>query len=132
MTTKVLAFAGSARNESFNKRLVKVAAKGAENAGAEVTFLDLKDYDLPIFNEDLEKEGTPEAVKALKKQLIEHDGFLIASPEYNSSVTALLKNAIDWASRPAEGEPMLAAFQGKVAGLMATSPCLRTVPVPCI
>ncbi|USR90628.1 NAD(P)H-dependent oxidoreductase [Phormidium yuhuli AB48] len=123
--TKILAFAGSSRTGSFHKALVKIAAQGAEAAGAEVTLIDLGDYPMPLYNQDLEaKEGFPDSVLAFKKLLKSHHGLLIASPEYNSSITPLLKNAIDWASRPEEGEPPLSltCFRGKVAALMATSP----------
>ena len=120
---KILAFAGSARRESFNKKLVRVAAEEARQAGAEVTVLDLADLPLPIFDQDLEAaEGLPENARKLKALMIEHDGFLISSPEYNSSVTGLLKNAIDWASRREEGEKPLAAFSGKAVALMSASP----------
>lgn len=119
---KILAFAGSARTESFNGKLIEVAAEGARLAGAEVTVLNLKEYPLPIFDEDLEKEGRPDNVAKLKQLFINSNGLLIASPEYNSSITPLLKNTIDWVSRPDEGEPILAAYQGKVAGIMAASP----------
>jgi chromate reductase, NAD(P)H dehydrogenase (quinone) len=123
MTTRILAFAGSLRRESFNKKLVFIAARGAEKAGAEVTVLDLKDFPLPLFDQDLEAEqGMPDLAKKLKKLFIDHDGLLIASPEYNSSITAVLKNAIDWVSRPEPGEPPLVAFQGKAATLMSASP----------
>ena len=120
---KILAFAGSTRAASYNKLLVKVAAAGARAAGAEVTYVDLYDLPLPLFDEDLEaKEGIPENARKLKELMVAHDGFLIASPEYNSSVTAVLKNAIDWVSRPAPGEPGLVAFTDKVAVIMSTSP----------
>ena len=122
-TPKILAFAGSARQDSFNHRLVQVAAEGARSAGADVTVLNLKDYPLPLFDEDLEREAvTPENASKLKQLFLEHDGLLISSPEYNSSITPLLKNTIDWVSRPVEGEPRLAAYQGKVAAIMAASP----------
>lgn len=122
-TIRLLAFAGSSRKDSLNKALVKVAADGARSAGADVMFLDLKDYSLPIFDEDLEKaQGLPESAKKLKKIFIESHGFLIASPEYNSSVSALLKNTLDWISRPNAGEAPLAAFQGKVSALLSASP----------
>jgi chromate reductase len=88
---RILAFAGSARQDSYNKKLVRIAAKGAEQAGAEVTVIDLRDYPLPIFDEDLEKTGTPEIACRLKDLFVRHDGLLIASPEYNSSITAVLK-----------------------------------------
>jgi len=100
-----------------------VAAEGARAAGADMTVLDLKDYPLPLFDEDLEREqGTPENATKLKQSFLDHDGLLIASPEYNSSITPLLKNTIDWVSRPAEGEAPLAAYRSKVAALMAASP----------
>ena len=123
MTPRILAFAGSTRRESFNKKLVAIAAQGAREAGAEVTYIDLKDFQLPLFDQDLEAEqGMPENGKKLKKLFIDHDGLLIASPEYNGSFPAVLKNAIDWVSRPAPGEPSLVAFRGKVAILMSASP----------
>ncbi|MDZ8188041.1 MAG: NAD(P)H-dependent oxidoreductase [Nostoc sp. ChiSLP02] len=124
-TPKILAFAGSTRIDSYNKKLVKIAAAGAKAAGAEVTYLDLRDLPLPLFDEDLEaQEGLPANARTLKDLMISHQGFLIASPEYNSSLTAVLKNAIDWASRPSPNEAPLAltAFAGKVATIMSASP----------
>jgi chromate reductase, NAD(P)H dehydrogenase (quinone) len=122
MVPRILAFAGSTRPESFNKKLVPIAAKGARDAGADVTLIDPKDFPLPLFDQDLETEhGMPENGKKLKTLFIAHDGLLIASPEYNSSITGVLKNAIDWVSRPAPGEPSLVAFRGKVATLMSAS-----------
>lgn len=120
---KILAFAGSSRKKSFNKQLVAIAAKGAEEAGAQVTIVNLEDFDMPIFCEDLEAEkGMHPGGQEFKELLMEHDGFLIASPEYNSSYSALLKNSIDWASRKVGDEKVLGAFKGKVAAIMATSP----------
>ena len=121
---KILAFSGSGRKNSFNQTLVKIAAQGAEAAGATVTVIDLADYPMPIFNQDLEAEqGMPENAHQVKKLMIEHDGFLIASPEYNSTFSPLLKNVIDWASRAeSEDEPSLIAFKGKFVVIMATSP----------
>ncbi len=119
---RILAFAGSSRTDSYNHRLVQIAAEGARNAGADVTVLNLKHYPLPIFDEDLERAAVPENAAKLKQLFLDHDGLLISSPEYNSSVTPLLKNTIDWVSRPAEGEASLAAYRGKVAALMAASP----------
>ena len=122
-TPRVLAFAGSQRAGSFNRQLVQIAAEGARLAGAELTLINLADYSLPLFDQDLEASaGPPENAVRLKKLFIEHQGLLIASPEYNSSVTALLKNTIDWISRSTPGEPALAAFQGKVASLLSASP----------
>lgn len=124
-TPKLLAFAGSTRKGSFNQSLVQIAAAGAREAGADVTYIDFKDYPMPLYNPDLEAEqGFPESVVEFKKLMKAHHGLLVASPEYNSSLTPLLKNAIDWASRPDEGEPPLSltCFRGKVAAVMATSP----------
>jgi NAD(P)H-dependent FMN reductase len=123
ITPKVLAFAGSTRTDSYNKRLVKIAAAGARAAGAEVTLIDLRDFPLPLFDGDLEaREGLPPNGRKLKDLFLAHHGLLIAAPEYNSSITAVLKNAIDWVSRPVPGEAPLACFDGKVAGLMSASP----------
>ncbi|WP_202985782.1 MULTISPECIES: NAD(P)H-dependent oxidoreductase [unclassified Nostoc] len=120
---KILAFAGSTRIDSYNKKLVKIAAAGAKAAGAEVTYIDLRDLPLPLFDEDLEaQKGLPANARTFKDLMISHQGLLIASPEYNSSLTAVLKNAIDWASRPAPNEAPLAAFAGKVASIMSASP----------
>jgi len=122
--TKILAFAGSARTDSFNKKLVSIAAEGAREAGAEVTVIDLADYPMPLFDQDLEAgQGMPENAQAFKTLLMEHDGLLIASPEYNSAFSPLLKNVIDWASRATtENEAPLLAYKGKYAAIMATSP----------
>jgi NAD(P)H-dependent FMN reductase len=122
--TKILFFAGSAREGSLNKKLAKQAAALAEEMGAETTFLDLKDYPMPIYCEGIEAdEGVPENAQTLKDILIDHDGVFVASPEYNSSFSPLLKNVIDWVSRVrGEGEPMLPAYKGKVYALGAASP----------
>ena len=124
MSLRILAFAGSSRRDSFNKRLLKIAASGAEAAGADVTRIDLADYPMPLFNQDLESEqGIPENALKFKRLLIDHDAFIIASPEYNSAFTPLLKNVIDWASRAeSDDEPPLVAFQGKTAVILAASP----------
>ena len=124
MPPRILAFAGSSRRDSFNKRLLKIAASGAEAAGAYVTRIDLADYPMPLFNQDLESEqGIPENALQFKRLLIDHDAFIIASPEYNSAFSPLLKNVIDWASRAeSDDEPPLMAFQGKTAVILAASP----------
>ena len=75
-----------------------------------------------MFSEDLEAASFPAAALELKKRMIAADAILIASPEYNGSISGALKNAIDWASRPREGEASLACFKGKVVGLLAASP----------
>ena len=121
---KILAFAGSTRTASYNKQLVRFAAEAARAAGAEVALLDLRDYPLPLDDGDLEdQQGLPENAKKLKAILREHDAFIIASPEYNSSITAVLKNTIDWVSRSeSDDEPALAAYRGKTAALLSASP----------
>lgn len=123
MTVKLLAFAGSLRKDSYNKKLAKIIAQSAEKAGAEVTLIELNDYPMPLFNEDDEsKDGIhPNALK-FKQLMNESDGFLIASPEYNGAYSGVLKNIIDWASRQADGEGMLESFKGKYATLFSTSP----------
>lgn len=121
---KILAFAGSLREGSYNKLLVKAAAEGARKAGAGVTYLDLRELDLPLYDGDLESSsGLPHGAKRLKSIMLDHDALLIASPEYNSSITGVLKNAIDWASRPAtKDEPPLQCFAGKTAAIVSASP----------
>lgn len=120
---KILAFAGSTRIDSFNKKLVKVATIGAMENGADVTVIDLRDFAMPLYDGDLEqKEEIPSNARKLKDLMLSHQGFLISSPEYNSSISGVLKNTIDWASRPSEGEEPLACFKGKVAGIMSASP----------
>jgi NAD(P)H-dependent FMN reductase len=123
MTVRVLAFAGSARRESLNKRLVRVAAAVARDAGAEVTLLDLDDFEMPVYHGDHEAAGgLPPAARRLREAFLAHDALLISSPENNASVPAALKNAIDWVSRPHAGQNGLVPYQGKVAALLAASP----------
>ena len=120
---KILALAGSTRRESFNKKLAKIVAAGAEAKGASVTFLDLADYPLPLYDGDLEaNEGVPENAVKLMHLFHDAEGFLIASPEYNGSISAVLKNAIDWVSRPPPGNLKLVPYRGKTAALVAASP----------
>lgn len=121
---KILAFAGSTRKESWNKKLLKEAAEVAHGAGAEVTIIDLADYPLPLYDGDLEvAQGVPENAKKLQKLFAEHDGFMIASPDYNGSYSGVLKNMVDWVSRKdKENDPPLEPFKGKVAAIMSASP----------
>lgn len=120
---KIIAFAGSTRIESYNKKLLKAAIFGAREAGAEVTVIDLRDYPLPLYDGDLEdKSGIPENGKKLKEIFNSHHALLLALPEYNSSMSGVFKNTIDWISRQDRGELPLQAFIGKVAGLMSASP----------
>src|SRR5690349_10662962 len=109
---KILAFAGSAREGSLNKKLIKVAAEGARAAGGQVTLIDLRDFPLPMMDIDTEKEGYPENARKLKDLFLAHDGLLISTPEHNSSYPAQVKNTIDWLSRKtAADEPPFSAFR---------------------
>lgn len=124
MSIKLLFIAGSARAESFNKKLAKYAAGIANQDGVDAQFIDLKDFPMPIYDGDWEEEnGLPENAVKLKKIFIECDGFFIASPEYNSSFSPLLKNTIDWMSRSGGAdEKPLVAYKGKVAAIAGVSP----------
>jgi chromate reductase, NAD(P)H dehydrogenase (quinone) len=120
---RILAFAGSTRTNSLNKKLVKIAAMGARDTGAEVTFIDLRDFPMPLYDEDLERQSSlPSTARKIKDLFLSHQGLLISSPEYNSSISGVLKNTIDWVSRQSDGETPLSCFQDKVAGLMSASP----------
>ena len=123
---KLLIFAGSTRQNSFNRRLAQVAADMARASGAEVTQLELGDLDIPMYNADLEARATPPDVMKLKQILLDHPAWIICSPEYNGSYTALLKNTIDWASSPVKSDPAWAdgfkSFTGKVVGMLSASP----------
>jgi len=123
MTVRLLAFAGSTRAGSLNQALLDLAVAEARRQGAEVTSIRLKDFDLPLYDGDLEASDFPAKARELKALFRAHHGVLIASPEYNGSVSGVLKNAIDWATRPTDGEGLVAlsAFRGKVAGLMGAS-----------
>lgn len=121
---RILALAGSLRRDSFNKKLARVAAEAAGAAGGKVTWLDLRDCPMPLFDQDLEAEkGMPEGARAFKDALRAHEGLIVAAPEYNSSITPVLKNAIDWASRTeSPDEAPLVAFRGTVVALLSASP----------
>lgn len=120
---KILAFAGSLREHSYSKRVVKTAIKGAESAGAEVTYIDLRSFPMPIYDADIqEKQGFDENALKLQRLLSEHNGLLICSPEYNGSLSGALKNAIDWTSRASGEFKMGEVFSGKVAATMTESP----------
>ena len=122
-TPAIVAFAGSLRRGSWNKKLVRLGAETAREAGAEVTLLDLADYRVPVFDEDLERsEGMPENALRLRREMERSDGLLLSSPEYNSSIPGILKNVIDWISRPIADEPPQMAFRGKVVALLSASP----------
>ncbi len=120
---KVLAFAGSARQDSYNKTLVQEAAEIARTLGATVTVIDLKDYPIPIYDADLEtKEGMPINARRIRNLMIESNAMIISSPEYNGSIPALLKNVLDWTSRTEDGKFSKVPYQGKKIAIMSASP----------
>src|ERR1035437_533866 len=120
---KILVLAGSARLDSIHRKLARQTVEALRHAGMEATLADLRDFPMPIYDGDLEAgEGIPPAARALKELARRHDGFAIASPEYNGSFPALLKNALDWISRPEPGEGPLEVFRGKVAAILSASP----------
>lgn len=121
--TKILFFAGSARKDSYNKKLAKLAYELLKDT-IEAKFIDLKDYPMPLYDGDLEAEkGLPENALKIKELFINTNGIFIAAPEYNSSITPLLKNTLDWISRPSsKDEKPLIAFDEKVIALSAASP----------
>ena len=121
---KILVFSGSIRTGSFNSRLAALAAKQFALAGAEVSHISLGDYSMPLYDANLEaKIRTPGGRESSSKQMMSlHQGIFIASPEYNASVTPLLKNTIDWISRVRGArEPPLAVFKTRVFALGAAS-----------
>ncbi|WP_309086302.1 NAD(P)H-dependent oxidoreductase [Chelativorans sp.] len=124
MTPRILVFAGSTRSGALSGKTADAAMKELALQGAEVTRISLADYPLPILNQDLEREkGVPDNAVKLARMVMAHDGLLIATPEYNSSIPPLLKNAIDWVSRvkaDAQGRPMR-AFSGKLVALCSSS-----------
>lgn len=124
MKIKILALSGSSRRDSLNQKLLDVAVLGAIEAGALVSNIRLLDFMLPIYDGDWESEhGLPAGARSLKALIAEHDALLIATPEHNGGYTALLKNALDWASRPNESDPTgVQGFAGKTAALVSASP----------
>ena len=117
-TPRILAFAGSARRESLNRKFLAVAVAAVREAGAEVTLLAPEDITLPLYHGDLEDEsGLPANAQKLIELIGRHDALLVASPEYNSMITPLLKNTLDWCSR-ADANP----FAGKIAAVISASP----------
>ena len=121
----ILAFAGSSRRGSFNGRLIESAVLAGRTLGARMSILDLRDLDLPIYDPGVRPDDAPEGAMTLRRIIAGHDGFLIASPEYNGSLPPILKNALDWCSRAAPGEQSAAPFRGKVAAIMSASPVLE-------
>jgi NAD(P)H-dependent FMN reductase len=123
-TTKLLFFAGSAREGSLNKRLARLAADIAAVNGIPATFADLGDYPMPLYDSDLEtRDGVPDNARKLKALMQVHPGVFIVSPEYNAGIAPLMKNAIDWLSRiEDEGEVPLQVFKTRVFALASASP----------
>jgi len=117
----VLVFAGSSREGSYNKKLSQEAAEVARGLGAKVTWIDLKDYPMPFYDADLEAKGMPVNAKKFRDLMVANDMIVIASPEYNASIPAVLKNALDWASRQ-DGNASRSAFKGKKFALLSASP----------
>ena len=123
---KLLIFAGSTRQASFNRKLAKATAAMARTSGAQVTHLELGDFDIPMYNADLEARGTPADVMKLKQIMYEHPAWIVCTPEYNASYPALVKNTFDWVSSPVKGDPVwnddFRATRGKVVGMLSASP----------
>ncbi|MCE1250837.1 MAG: NAD(P)H-dependent oxidoreductase [Comamonadaceae bacterium] len=122
---KLLVFAGSTRQQSFNRRLARYAASLGAQQGAQASVLELAEYDIPLYNADLEARGTPADVLRLKALMDQHPAWIICSPEYNGSYPALLKNTIDWVSSPVAGHPLWRdgsrPLAGKVVGMLSAS-----------
>jgi NAD(P)H-dependent FMN reductase len=123
---KVLVFAGSTRIASYNRRLAREVAALARDRGATVTHLELGEYDVPMYNADLEAKGTPADVMKLKQLFYEHPAWLVCTPEYNASYPALVKNTLDWLSSPVKSDPVwnddFRFSRGKVVGVLSASP----------
>jgi NAD(P)H-dependent FMN reductase len=123
---KVLVFAGSTRLGSWNRKLARVVADMARASGAEVTHIELADFDVPMYNADLEARGTPADVMRLKQVFYEHPAWIVCTPEYNASYPALVKNTFDWISSPVKSDPVwnddFRATRGKVVGVLSASP----------
>jgi chromate reductase len=123
---RLLVFAGSTRLQSFNRKLASASAALAREAGAEVTHIELGDFDVPMYNADLEAKATPADVLRLKQLAFEHPAWIICAPEYNASYPALLKNTLDWISSPVQSDPAwtdgFKSTRGKVVGMLSASP----------
>lgn len=126
LTMKVLIFAGSTRQQSYNRKLARVTAEMARASGAEVTHLELGDFNVPMYNADLEAQGTPADVMRLKQIFFEHPAWIVCTPEYNASYPALVKNTFDWISSPVKSDPAwtegFKSTRGKVVGVLSASP----------
>jgi chromate reductase len=126
LTMKLLVFAGSTRHNSWNRKLAKVVASMAQASGAEVTHIELADFNVPMYDADLEARGTPADVMKLKQLTFENPAWIICTPEYNASYPALLKNTLDWISSPVKSDPIwnddFRSSRGKVVGVLSASP----------
>ena len=121
--SKLLVVAGSTRTGAFSKQLAQAAAALARTGGHEATFVDLRDFAMPLYDGDLEAaQGLPDGAVRLRALAKQHAALLVVTPEYNASLPAVLKNALDWLSRPYDKEPNVSAFGGAVAAVMASSP----------
>lgn len=121
--TKILVVAGSTRTGAFSKQLAKAVTALAVAAGHPATFADLREFEMPLYDGDLEAaQGLPAGAVRLRALMGQHDALLVVTPEYNASIPAVLKNALDWLSRPHAAEPGVSVFAGKVAAVMASSP----------
>lgn len=121
--SKILAVAGSYRENSYNKRVLNIAVEGAREAGADVTVIDLRDFPMPIYDADMQADGSfDEQALRLQDAFNEHDGFLISSPEYNGGIPGGFKNAIDWVSRSNDKYKMYEPVKGNTAALITASP----------
>ena len=121
--TSIAVVVGSTREGSFNRRLGELAAASLETQGASVTRVDLSAFELPLYSAAREANDFPPDALKLKALFAAQDGLLFVSPEYNGSLPPLLKNAIDWASRPTGDESLVAltAYRGKAAAIMSAS-----------
>ena len=123
---RLLVFAGSTRQQSFNRKLAGAAATLAREAGADVAHIELGAFDVPMYDADLEAQGTPADVLRLKQLAFEHPAWIICAPEYNASYPALLKNTLDWISSPVRSDPAwidgFKSTRGKVVGMLSASP----------
>jgi len=120
---KLLVIAGSTRTGSLSKQLARAACGLAQAAGHAATFVDLREFEMPLYDGDLEAaHGLPEGAVRLRALILASEGVLVVTPEYNASLPAVLKNALDWTSRPHAAEPGVAAWKGKVGALLSSSP----------
>lgn len=120
---RFLIFAGSTRTDSLNRKLALATAESFTRAGLQADLVDLRDYPMPLYDGDTEaRTGLPESAKAFKELVRGYDGLVIASPEYNGSFPALVKNTVDWISRAEAGEKPLEVLRGKTVALLSASP----------